>query len=92
MNLQAIFASLALLFSGTMCEQADARPPQVRQEAGRGSMGHSTWHLPNAANIKKYRRAAEQRNLSMKIRHLFVEISVVTQPFPCRFQLPLPVC
>ena len=60
MNWQAIFASLAILFSGTMCEQADAGPPQVRQEAGRGSMGYSTWNLPNAANIKRYRRAAEQ--------------------------------
>ena len=60
MNLQAIFASLVILLSGTMCEQADARPPQVRQEAGRGSMGYSTWNLPNAANVKRYRRDAEQ--------------------------------
>ena len=59
MNWQAIFASLAILFSGTMCEQADAGPPQVRQESGRGSMGHGTWQIPNVANIKRYRRAAE---------------------------------
>ena len=60
MNWQVIFASLAILFSGTMCEQADAGPPQVRPGAGRGSMGYSTWNIPNAANIKRYRRAAEQ--------------------------------
>ena len=59
MNWQAIFASLAILFSGTMCEQADAGPPQVRG-GGRGSMGGGTWKLPNAANIKRHLRAAEQ--------------------------------
>ena len=60
MNWQVIFASLAILFSGTMCEQADAGPPQVRQGGGRGSMEHGTWQIPNVANIKRYRRAAEQ--------------------------------
>jgi len=60
MNLQAISASLAIIFSGTMYEQAEARPPQVRQDSGRGSMAYGTWSLPNAANVKRYRRAAEQ--------------------------------
>ena len=41
---------------------------------------------------QKWKAIVGLRNLSMKIRHLFVEISVVTQPFPSRFQLPLPVC
>ena len=60
MNWQAVLASLVVVVSGTMIGQADAGPPQVRQEAGRGSMGYSTWSLPNATKVKKYRRAAMQ--------------------------------
>lgn len=64
MKWQAVFTSLALIVSGTMCGQADAGPPQLRQDGGRGSMGYGTWPVPNATKVKKYRRAAIQGSAS----------------------------
>ena len=61
MNRQAKFAAGAILFFGTLCVQAVySDPPQVRGEAGRGSMSDTFWNLPNTADVKAYRRAAEE--------------------------------
>jgi len=51
MNWKVTLAVGAILLSGTMCDQADADG---------GSMPDGTWSLPNAANVKRYLRAAEQ--------------------------------
>ena len=63
MKLKYMLAAGAILFSCTASAQTAAGNraynsggPPIRG----GSMSHSTWYLPNAANIKKYRRAAEQ--------------------------------
>ena len=63
MKLKYMLAVGAILFSCTTSAQTSAGiaaynsgGPPIRG----GSMGRGTWQIPNVANIKRYRRAAEQ--------------------------------